>query len=72
MTRQSLIKATLHTPGRSANALKSQSAWSCSVCHIGDTDTYAVQRVSSAAANSVPKHTGIAELVGHESAWVQN
>lgn len=66
------MKATSHTSDTSTNDLKSQSAWSCSVCHSGDTDTYTVQRVSyAAAANSVLEHTGIVELVRHESAWVQ-
>lgn len=66
-----LMKATPHASGRSANALKSQSAWSHSICHLGDTDTYAVQRVSFAAANSVPDHTSIVELMGHELSWAQ-
>ena len=32
-----LMKAKRHASGRSANALDSQSAWSSSVCHPGDT-----------------------------------
>lgn len=38
-----LAKATPLASGRTANALESQSAWSRSVCHLGDSDTYAVE-----------------------------
>lgn len=49
-----LTKATPLASGRTANALKSKHAWSCSVCYLGDSDTCAVL-----------EHTVIAELVGH-------
>lgn len=36
--KAALMKAP-HASGRSATALQSQSAWSHSVCHLGDPDS---------------------------------